>query len=88
MRRIAARRESCADAFGQLDAVHTRHLIVQQREIESRPSSVPSTASASALDSLAPHLNAPGMQMLREDVAIAGVIVDDERAQSDQSHSR
>ena len=77
-----------ADAFGQFDAVHPRHLIVQQREIESRPFVRIEHGERVRAGFLRDDLHTPGTQVPREDFAIAGVVVDDERLQSHQPHPR
>ena len=76
-----------ANALRQLDAVHARHLIVQQRQVEARPVGV-EHGERCALGFRGDDLDAPRIQMLPQYFPIAGVVVDDERVQADQPHPR
>ena len=68
-----------ADAARQRDAVHLRHVHVEDREVErARPAS--SQRSASAGDSVSRDVHAPLAGLQREHAPVGGVVVDDQHA--------
>jgi len=75
------------DEFRQLNSVHAGHLIVHQAQIESRPLFGAQGRQSRGAGFRRDHLDAQRLEMLLKYCAIAGVVVDDERAQAGEVHS-
>ena len=80
---VAAVAGSALMLRGQLDAVHAGHVQVDDAEVERRCRSAAAVAASSTARSrraASTDCDAPGAELLAQDLAVGGVVVDDQRA--------